>query len=150
MARSNADLLAIKAELTNDPLNLGLTTNAVDDEANANLLNLERETIQIKRRSVSTAELFNAVDPLEHQALTDQQSRWLSAVLLLGQFDAFLATNILSGLDGMFSAQSTSRPAYTAVTKTAGNRIDQLYQAGTLEVGGTLTPSDVAQARNAT
>lgn len=33
------------------------------------------------------------------------------------------------------------------VRKEPGNRIDQMYQQGLLEVGGTVTPSDVAQAR---
>ena len=150
MSRSNDDLLALKAELTNDPLNLGLTVLPADDEANANLLNLERETIQVKRRAVATAEIFNAIDPLEHQALTDQQSRWLDALLSLGQFDAFVESNIIAGLNGMFSAQSTSRPAYTARLNQAGNRVDALFQAGSLETGGFVSPSDIAQARNAT
>lgn len=150
MARSNADLLALKAELTNDPADLGLTVAPEDDEANANALNLVRETISVRKRSLSTAALFNAIDPLEHQSLTDQQSRYLTAVLELGQIDPLMADNIVDGLNGMFAAESTSRPAYTALLNQPGSRIDQLYQAGTLEQGGSVTPSDIANARNAT
>lgn len=65
MSRSTADLLALKNELTNDPLDLGLDTNPAHDEANANLLNAVSETISVRKRSLSTAVLFNAVDPIE-------------------------------------------------------------------------------------
>lgn len=148
--RSNADLLALKAELTNDPTDIGLTTVPADDEANANALNLVRETVSVRRRSLSTATLFGAIDALEHQGLTDQQSRWLDAVLLLGQVDPFTAVNVVIGLNGLFGAETVSRAAIAPLLVQAGSRIDQLFQAGTLSAGGDVTPSDIANARNAT
>lgn len=150
----NASLLAIKSELTNDPQALGLDTNPAHDEANANALNLVRQTISIKKRWLSTADLFNAVSPLEHQALTDQQSRYLTAVLELGQFDPFTNATIVDGLigaqNGMFGAQSDSNPAIAAALVQPGSRVQQMYQAGLLSSGNDLSPSDIANARAAT
>lgn len=152
MPRSNADLLALKSELTNDPLDLGLNTNPANDEANANALNLVRETISIKKRSLATAAVLNSISPLEHQALTDQQSRWLDAVLSLGQIDPFYDASLITGMigtGGLFGTDSDSKAALAALIVEPGNRIDQLFQAGTLAQGGQVTPSDIANARNA-
>lgn len=149
MPFTNADLLAIKAELTNDPLTLGLTTSPSDDEANANKLNAISNTINVRKRALSTASIFAAIDPLEHQALTDQQARWLSSLLEVGQIDPFEDQEIIDGLDQMFASDSNSRPAYTALLTQHGSRVNQLYQNGTLSVNQNVTPSDVANARNA-
>ena len=150
MPFTNADLLAIKAELTNDPLDLGLTTVPADDEANANKLNAISNTINVKRRALAASAIFAAIDPLEHQALTDQQARWLSALLEVGQIDPLEDQEIVDGLNQMFAADSNSRPAYTALLTEHGSRINQLFQNGTLSVNQQATPSDIANARNAT
>jgi len=152
MTRSSADLLALKAELTNDPKTLGLVNDAAHDATNADLLNAVSTTapLQVKRRALSTAALFNAIKPLEHQALTEQQERYLSAVLPLQQIDPFVHGNIVDGVIDLFGAESASAPVVAAMMTQAGNRIDQMFQEGLLEVGGTVTPSDVAQARQAT
>lgn len=150
MARSNADLLALKAELTNDPQSLGLTVLPADDETNSIKLNEVRVACQIKRRSVSTASVFGKIDPLEHQALSDQQARWLGTLIESGQLDPLLDTGSTTGIRQLFGAESNSRAAIESLFTESGNRIEQLYQAGTLEAGGEVTPSDVANARNAT
>lgn len=149
MARSNAYLLALKAELTNDPRSLELDTNPAHDEANADKLNAVAALL-VKRRSLSTADLFNAIDPIEHQSLSDQQARWLGAVLSLGQVDPSTDDVLIAGLDQMFGADSTSRPAYTALLTEPGSRVTQMFQAGLLDEGNQVTPSDVANARQAT
>jgi len=146
---TNSDLLAIKAELTNDPADLGLTTSPSDDEANANKLNAISNTINVKRRALATRAIFSAINPLEHQALTEQQARWIEALLTVGQIDPLEDTEIVDGLNQMFAADSTSRPAYTALLTEHGSRINQLFQNGTLSVNQFITPSDVANARNA-
>lgn len=147
---TNADLLALKAELTNDPASLGLTTLPADDEANANKLNEVRATISVKKRSVTTAAIFNAIDPIEHQALSDQQARWLGQVLTLGQIDPFTSGVILDGINEMFAANTVTRPAVAALMNESGSRIEKMFQDGTLSQSGTVTPSDIANARNAT
>lgn len=156
MAFSNADLLNIKAELTNDPKALGLTTNAVDDEANADKLNAVRsgdpgfvKTLPVLRQSLTTRAIFNAVDPIEHQQLSAGQLQWYAEMLTLGQINPSTDSGIIDGLDGMFSENSVSRPAYRALLSQDGNRITQLYQAGAVSVNQTVTPSDVANARQA-
>lgn len=149
MPRSNADLLAIKAELTNDPATLGLTVLAADDEANAGKLNLSRVTISIRKRSLATAAIFNATSPLEYQAMTEQQRTWFNAMLTLNQIDPFLAVGVVNELRTIFPENTTSRAAIDPLFVQQGNRIDQLFQLGTLAVGGTVTPSEIAQARNA-
>lgn len=149
MSRSNADLLALKAELTNDPLTLGLTALEADDVANADKLNLARDTINVKKRSVSMASIFNAIKDTEHQALSDQQARWLDTLVRTGTLDPFVHTNALDGLDNMFGEESDSRLAIHALLTTSGSRITQLFQLGTITFSDTVTPSDIANARNA-
>ncbi len=144
----NADLLAIKAELSADPAHLGLTTLAADDAANATKLNAVAALI-VKKRSLATAAIFNAVDPIEYQGLTDQQAKWFGAMLSLSQIDPFVNTGIVAGLDGMFASESASRPAYTALLTQPGSRMNQMFQAGLLTALYTITPSDVANARAA-
>lgn len=150
MARSNADLLALKAELTNDPLTLGLTTNPADDEANSIALNAVRNTISVKKRSVSMASVFNGIKDTEHQALSDQQARWLDTLVRTGTLDPFVHINAIAGLDNMFGAESDSRAEIHALLTTDGSRITQLFQDGTISFSGSVTPSDIADARNAT
>jgi hypothetical protein len=147
MARSASDLAAIKAELTNDPTGLGLTSLPEDDAANAEKLNAVNPTTLIMRRWVTTPEILNEIPSGDHQGLSEQQHRYLSDVLSLGQIDPFKNSNLVCGICDLFAAESGSREALEAVMKEPGNRIDQMYQQGLLEVGGTVTPSDVAQAR---
>lgn len=153
---TNADLLALKSELIHDPAGLGLNTQAANDEANANKLNAVYptddgyvKTLSVKKTSLRTSDIFNAVDPIEHQGLSSQQERWFSDMLTLGQINPSRDTGIIAGLDGMFSVGSASRTAYTAMFNTAGSRVQQLYQAGTLSQPYYISPSDVANARNA-
>ncbi len=154
---TNADLLAIKSELTLDPKGLGLDTVAAHDEANANKLNAAYpgddgyvKVLAVKKTSLRTSDIFNAIDPVEHQSLSSQQERWLSEMLTLGQINPSSDSGIIAGLDGMFSNNSASRTAYTALFTQPGSRVAQLYQAGTISFGGNVTPSDVANARQAT
>lgn len=153
---TNADLLVIKSELTHDPRGLGLDTVAAHDEQNANKLNAVYpgddgyvKTLTVKKSSLRTADIFNAIDPIEHQSLSGQQERWLSEMLTLGQINPSTDDGIIAGLDGMFAADSLSRTAYTALLTQPGSRIAQLFQAGTISFNGNVTPSDVANARNA-
>lgn len=150
MARSNADLLALKAELTNDPLTLGLTTLPADDEANADKLNLVRETLQIDREAVPISEIVKAIDRDEFNALSAGDRQWLSLITQAGSVNPQSGGEIREGLLQLFAAQTESRTNLTALLTEPANRIDHMFKAGLLEAGGTVTPSDVAQARNAT
>ena len=135
-----AELLIIKSELTNDPLALGLTTNPSDDEQNANLLNEVRETIKVYRASVPADSLVIPID--EWNALSSGQQSWWSMQTADGSIQpAVLETEFFK----MFSSQTLARANWEASTKESSSRSIQL-----LERYVTLTPSDVANARQAT
>ena len=135
-----AELLVIKSELTNDPLNLGLTTNPADDEQNANLLNEVRETIKVYRASVPADSLVIPID--EWNALSSGQQSWWSMQTADGSIQpAVLETEFFK----MFASQTQARANWEASTKESSSRAIQL-----LERYVTITPSDIANARQAT
>lgn len=135
-----ADLLTIKSELTNDPLNLGLTTDPADDEANANLLNEIRETIKVYRASVPADSLVIPID--EWNALSSGQQSWWS----MQTADGSIQPAVLEGeFFKMFGAATQARANWNSATKESSSRAIQL-----LERYVVLTPSDIANARQAT
>ncbi len=136
----NAELLLIKAELTNDPQNLGLTTAPEDDEANANLLNEIREDIQVYRASVASDEIV--VSPSEWAALSPAQQSWWNNQTLDGTVKPAV---IVSGFYELFGSNTAARASFDAVSTEPASRARQL-----LDRYVTLTPSDIANARTAT
>jgi hypothetical protein len=136
----NAELLLIKAELTNDPQNLGLTTAPEDDEANANLLNEVREDIQVYRASVASDEIV--VSPSEWAALSPAQQSWWNNQTLDGTVKPAV---IVSGFYELFGSNTAARASFDSVSTEPASRARQL-----LDRYVTLTPSDIANARTAT
>jgi len=135
-----AELEIIKAELTNDPLELGLTTAPEDDEANANLLNEVRSSIQLYKASVSANDF--AIPVAEWNALTTGQQSWLTSERNDGSINpAVFGPEFYE----MFSESTEARANFDAVATEPASRARQL-----LERYVTVTPSDVADARNAT
>jgi len=150
MAFNAADLLAIKAELTNDPLTLGLTTNPADDEANANKLNEVRAECAIDREAIPTHEIFLQIDRDEYAALSANDRDWIRGITAGGTVNPKSGGEVREGLLQIFSAQSETRANLLEILTEPASRITQLYKAGTLSQGGIVTPSDVANARQAT
>lgn len=137
---TNAELLIIKAELTNDPLGLGLTTSSSDDEANANILNDVRDSIRLYRASIPSDELVIPVD--EWNALSAGQQSWWSMQTADGSINpAVLESDFFT----MFGAETESRANWESATKEPSSRARQLLGRYV-----NLTPSDVANARAAT
>lgn len=136
----NAELLLIKAELTNDPQNLGLTTAPEDDEANANLLNEIREDIRVYRASVASDEIV--VSPSEWAALSPAQQSWWNNQTLDGTVKPAV---IVSGFYELFGSNTAARASFDSVSTEPASRARQL-----LDRYVTLTPSDIANARAAT
>lgn len=147
MARSNSDLLALRSELENDPEELGLTTLPADDEANANALNLVRDTLQIDRTAIPTSEIFLNIDRDEYAALPAADRDWLRGVTASGTVDPRAGGEVREGIMQIFGANTETRANLVAILTEPANRIEHLFKAGTLEQGGTVTPSDVANAR---
>lgn len=152
MPRSNSDLLAIKAEITNDPTGLGLSQAATPaaDAANADALNLVRATISVERASIPVSLLIAAVDRDEFVALAAADKQWLQLIASVDEVDPRTNSEIREGLLQLFNAGSGTRTNLLALLNENCNRIEQLFRAGTLQVGGTVTPSDIADARRAT
>jgi hypothetical protein len=136
----NAELLIIKSELTNDPQSLGLTVSPADDEANANLLNEIREDIQVFKASVASDEIL--VSPSEWAALSPAQQSWWNNQTLDGTVKPAV---IADGFYELFGANTAARASFDAVSTEPASRARQL-----LDRYVTLTPSDIANARNAT
>ncbi len=136
----NADLLIIKSELTNDPQSLGLTVLPADDEANANLLNEIREDIRVYRASVASDEIV--VSPSEWAALSPAQQSWWNNQTLDGTVKPAV---IADGFYELFGANTAARASFDSVSTEPASRARQLLNRYV-----TLTPSDIANARNAT
>ncbi|TWU22467.1 hypothetical protein Pla52o_35230 [Novipirellula galeiformis] len=139
MSLNNDQLAIVKDELTNDPTGLGLSTLAQDDEANANLLNEIRESIQVYRASVASNDFTVPVD--EWNGLTDGQRSWLTHEMADGSVNPSV---FAPEFNKLFSAQTAARVAFDAVAKESASRAREL-----LGVYVHVTPSDVANARNA-
>lgn len=137
---TNDELLIIKAELTNDPLSLGLTTLPADDEANANKLNEVRPSILRFRASVPSDSINLPID--EFSAASDGQREWWSMQTADG---SVAPEGIEPEFHKMFGAGTVARASFEAVSKEATSRAIQL-----LDRHVSLTPSDIANARNAT
>lgn len=135
-----AELEILKTELTNDPLNLGLTTAAEDDEANANLLNEVRESIQVFRASVPSDDILIPVD--EWNGLSAGQQGWWNNQTADGSVKPAV---IASEFNKLFASGTAARASFESVSKEPASRARQLF-------GGfvTVTPSDVANARQLT
>ena len=136
----NAELLIIKAELTNDPQNLGLTTAPEDDETNANRLNEVRESILVYRASVPSDSINIPID--EFNAASAGQREWWAMQTADGSVNPSV---IATEFNKMFGAQTAARASFDSVAKEPASRARQL-----LDRYVNLTPSDIANARNAT
>ena len=133
------DLLILQAELTNDPSNLGLTTLAADDEANANKLNEVREDILVFRASVPSDEINIPID--EFTAASAGQQNWWSMQTADGSVSpAVIQTEFYK----MFSAGTAARASFDDAAKEPTSRARQLFDRWI-----HVTASDVANARNA-
>lgn len=135
-----AELLILKSELTNDPLSLGLTTEPADDESNANLLNEIRESILVYRASVPSDQINIPID--EFNAASAGQREWWAMQTADGSINPSV---IATEFNKMFGAQTAARASFNSVAMEPTSRAIQL-----LERYVTLTPSDVANARQAT
>lgn len=150
MPFSAADYLALKSELQNDPLTLGLTVLAADDVANADKLNLVRSTIQVDRESIPVSDVVKAIDADEFISLSPPQRDYVALITNGGSVNPKSGGEVREALLQFFGAQSETRASLTALLTEPASRITQLFKAGTLSYGGSVSPSDVANARNAT
>ena len=148
MTRSAADLAALHTELTTDPNELGLVAPpTIDDVGNANKLNEVLETQQVDRKAIPVNELAQKIDRTEYNALSAADREWLALIMQTGAIDVNDAGQVKQGLLQCFGAGTESRNGMSALLTEAVNRVEQMFRQGLLEVGGYVTPSDVADAR---
>jgi len=145
-----ADKLAIKAELTNDPKSLGLTLLAADDEANADKLNEIRTQTPIDRETIPTSEIMLNIDRDEFLALSAGDRQWILGVGQGGTVNPKQGGEVYEGILQMFGAGTESRANLQAILTEPATRINQMFKLGLLTKGGSVSPSDISNARNAT
>lgn len=153
MPFTNADLLAIKAELNNNPLTLSgylPLSNSANDEPNANALNLVRSECQIDRETIPASEINKAIDRDEFDALSAADRQWLQLITTGGSVNPKAGSEVREGILQLFGVGTESRTALNALLTESASRATQLYKLGTLSYSGQVTPSDVSNARSAT
>lgn len=139
----------LKTEIDTDPNGYGLV--AMRDEGNdqgiADALNLERDTITVKRTDVTAAEIFQSVNMADMPALPtnpnaaalSQERRDLAWLTGLGAIDRALRlinddgtnTQIRANLARIFSTATQTRDRLEALGTRIGSRAEQLFGAGT-------------------
>jgi hypothetical protein len=150
MSRSTADIAALNAELTNDPNSLGLTAPpTVDDVPNAEKLNEVLDTQKVDRKAIPVNEIAQNIDRAQFNALSIADRQWLQMIMQTGSVDVNDAGQVKQGLNQMFPEGETHN-ALIGLLEESVNRVEQMYRQGLLETGGTVTPSDISDARQYT
>jgi len=135
------DIVRLTEELTQDPLGRGYS--AMTDQQIADDLNNPR--IDVIRGKLSGSTLFNAIDPAEFAALSDQTKQFVRDVFSLGDaVDVGPGTNARTVMLDAFGAATTTRANLVAAVTVTLSRAEQLNLLGrSKEVG----PAHVAKAR---
>ncbi len=152
MSYTTQDLIALGNEINTNAsayYPAGGVVNTANDEANANAINLQRESIAVKKTSLASSQIAAAISPGDHEALSTAQARWLKdCVLDVGNINPSTAENVVSGIAERLG-NTPSGAAIAALFNRPGNRLEQLYQAGVISEVGNFTPSTPSQIRAA-
>lgn len=128
---------ALKAELTNDPAELGYAGKS-DAEAAA-LLNARTRTGVTP--SITGSQLFEAIAPGEYNGLTAEQKANLRAMWAMPTIDITPQSNGRAMLLALFGSQSTTRANIVTLATSSVSRAQ--------EIGlGRVDWQDVHRARN--
>ena len=120
------DYVALKAELTDDPLTRGYS-GMTDEEAATDLNTVYREK---NRTSMSGSEVLNAVNATQWAELTDAQRQTVWNVVHLGTINPFGVEATL--LIGVFGAGTAT------ITALAAARLDSMSRAAELGLGSVF------------
>ena len=135
------DYVALKTELTTDPLSLGLVR--MSDQDAANKLNEIPATPsagrEIERDVVPACEIFEATLPSEWTALSATEKQRYQTMLSMGELN-LKKPNTRSALAAMFGAGTTTRTNVLALQTTVASRAMVLF-------GEPVQFWDVARAR---
>ena len=144
-------LAQLKTELQTDPLALGYgVSTAVNDwQGAANVLNIVRPTIAIRRSDITASVIWEAIlvsemtalpgSPTAVQLSTERrQLAWLSGLPAIGTIrlanDDGTDTQVFANLKAIFPAGSATRTRLLdlAAQTRLGSRAEQLYGTGTI------------------
>ena len=149
MSRSHSDLLAIKAELNTNPLGLPgylPLANGANDEPNSEALNLVRDELKVDRFAVPISEL--AISRDEFNAISPADQNWILLVTQSGSINPKAGGEVEKGFGQIFSRDTVTNANLKEKFMESANRVEHLFRASKLERGGSVTPSDVSDARN--
>lgn len=150
--QDTADLLVLGLEFDNDPAGIGYPSGGVENTGNDpafdSLINTVSPSILVKRQTVTTGAILNAIMPSEYQSMSPQQSGWVRDMLTLGQISPATQASIVSELvDVVFGPQTDSHAALMALFTEPGSRLKQMQQAGLLSKVNSFTVSTPGQIR---
>lgn len=150
------DYAALKSELQTDPNAYGYAATNGNDVAKADLLNLARAAITIRRSDVPAKDLWEAIDVGDYTALQANptatqlslERRYLAWMTGLPTFGTVRILNddgsngpVAANLLAMFPAGSTTRARIVALASRNGSRAEQLFGQGVV-----VTAQDVGKA----
>lgn len=130
------DLAKLKTELTTDPLGRGYAGMA-DVEA-ADSLNRPDRT-GLNRPTLGGGELAASTVKADYTGLSANDRAYFNMLVLAAALPA--TPTLRAELSALFPAGSATRANLVALLKRSGSRADEL------DLGGTVTPSHVADAR---
>lgn len=137
---SMVDIPALAAELTDDPL--GRSYSGMSDSAAAVDLNTQNRVTSVD--TIGGAELWNAIDTTEYNALSADDLRIIDHIGLLNNGIPIGAGNVKTQLFGVFGAGTTTRDNLIVLSVKQQSRAEELGILGSsLEIGS----AHVAQAR---
>lgn len=117
------DLAALKAELTTDPLVRGYA-GMTDVQAAASLNAADRS---VPVRTLTSAQIFNAIVPAEFTSLSTAEKGNVDRVLGLGaDIDVSAGTNARTVMLNAFVAGTATRTALAALTARTVSRAEEL------------------------
>lgn len=136
------DYVALKAELTGDPLSRGYLLMSAEEAADElNAIWADPDTRTASPETVTAAQIWNALDETEYEGLNQSGQ---SVVDYIGQLPGDIPIQgglIKTKLFGLFGAGSTSRDNLLALARPPISRAVELF-------GQEVTPGDVEFARS--
>lgn len=127
------DLVALKAEITDDPLAIGYAEKSHEDIARL----LNRPSRSIDSESLSSGVLVSCLDRAEFAALSASDKTYLNLFVTAGSVP--MTAEVRQTLRALFPVGSNTRKNINAATKRDGSRAEELGL-------GRVTESDVADA----
>ena len=89
------------------------------------------------------------MDRDEFNALSAADKDYIKVITSGGDVNPKTGGEVREAFLQMFGSGTETRTSLLAILTAPANRVEHLFKAGTLAVGGTVTPSDVAAARAA-